>query len=56
MKASDSELRKPLLIWLHEPGRDLPTVEAIEDAHRHGTNQKQARWRGYPIEYILSQG
>lgn len=24
MKASDSELLKPLLIWLHEPGRDLP--------------------------------
>lgn len=24
LKASDSELLKPLLIWLHEPGRDLP--------------------------------
>ena len=24
MKASDSELLKPLLIWLHEPGRGLP--------------------------------
>ena len=24
MKASDSELLKPLLIWLHEPGREVP--------------------------------
>jgi alkylated DNA nucleotide flippase Atl1 len=24
MKASESELLKPLLIWLHEPGRDVP--------------------------------
>ncbi len=24
MRASDSELLKPLLIWLHEPGRNLP--------------------------------
>jgi alkylated DNA nucleotide flippase Atl1 len=24
MRASDSELLKPLLIWLHEPGRDVP--------------------------------
>jgi hypothetical protein len=24
LKASDSELLKPLLVWLHEPGRDLP--------------------------------
>ena len=24
MKASESELLKPLLIWLHEPGREVP--------------------------------
>ena len=24
MKASDSELLKPVLIWLHEPGREMP--------------------------------
>lgn len=146
MKASDSELLKPLLIWLHEPGRDLPAevvartasiveswlvrrqlvrlnvgdmgrivadvirvhestppadladsvqgylsrlnvtstywpgddeirdslrteqvfrrfkkarlrmlLEAIEDAHRRGTNQPQVPRRGYPIEHILPQ-
>jgi alkylated DNA nucleotide flippase Atl1 len=25
MKASESELLKPLLIWLHQPGREVPT-------------------------------
>ena len=24
MKASGSELLKPVLIWLHEPGREVP--------------------------------
>ena len=146
LKASDSELLKPLLIWLHEPGRDLPAevrtrvaslveswlvrrqllrlnvgdmgrivadiirvhehtpsaeladsiegylsrlnvtstywpgddeirealrteqvfrrfkkarmrmlLEAIEDAHRRGTNQPQVPRRGYPIEHIMPQ-
>jgi alkylated DNA nucleotide flippase Atl1 len=146
MKASDSELLKPLLIWLHEPGREVPPdvidrvtsaaeswlvrrqilrlsvadmgrivadiirayegtppadladsieghlsrlnvtstywpgddeirqslrteqvfrrfkksrlrmlLEAIEDAHRRGTNQPRVPRRGYPIEHILPQ-
>ena len=146
MRASDTELLKPLLIWLHEPGRGLPPdvidraasiaesllvrrqilrlsisdmgrivadtirvhertppdeladsiegylarlnvtstywpgdaevrealrteqvfrrfkkartrmlLEAIEDAHRRGTNQPQVPRRGYPIEHILPQ-
>jgi alkylated DNA nucleotide flippase Atl1 len=146
MKASDVELLKPLLIWLHSPDRDLPQsvidqvvaaaeswvvrrqllrltgsdlgrivaeiiqdhsdapaeelpdrvrtrlsrlnvsstywpgdaeirqalqseqayrrfkrgrlrmlLEAIEDHHRHGTNQPQVPRRGYPIEHILPQ-
>ena len=146
MKASESELLKPLLIWLHEPGREVPAdvvdrvvsiveswlvrrqllrlsigdmgrivadiirahertppteladsieaylsrlnvtstywpgdaeirealrteqvfrrfkkartrmlLEAIEDAHRRGTNQPQVPRRGYPIEHILPQ-
>lgn len=146
MKTSDTELLKPLLIWLHEPGREAPAdvvgrvtsaaeswlvrrqilrmsvadmgrivadiirayertpladladsveghlsrlnvastywpgdaevreelrtqqvfrrirkarlrmlLEAIEDAHRRGTNQPQVPRRGYPIEHILPQ-
>ena len=146
MRASETELLKPLLIWLHEPGRDAPgdvinnlvsiveswlvrrqlmrlsigdmgrivadiirahertppselagsvegylsrlnvtstywpadaeirqslrtehvfrrfkkrrtrmLLEAIEDAHRSGTNQPQVPRRGYPIEHILPQ-
>ena len=146
MKASESELLKPLLIWLHEPGREAPgdvvdrvvsiverwlvrrqllrlsigdmgrivadiiranertpptelagsidgylsrlnvtstywpgdaeirealrteqvfrrfkkartrmLLEAIENAHRRGTNQPQVPRRGYPIEHILPQ-
>jgi alkylated DNA nucleotide flippase Atl1 len=146
LKSSDSELLKPLLIWLYEPGRDVPSdvigrvtstieswlvrrqllrlttadmgrivadiirahastppasladsieahlsrlnvtstywpsdeeireqlrteqvfrrfkkarlrmlLEAIEDAHRLGTNQPQVPRRGYPIEHILPQ-
>jgi alkylated DNA nucleotide flippase Atl1 len=30
-------------------------LEAIEDAHRSGTNQPQVPRRGYPIEHILPQ-
>ena len=30
-------------------------LEAIEDAHRRGTNQPQVPRRGYPIEHILPQ-
>ena len=29
MRASDTELLKPLLIWLHEPGREVP-AEVID--------------------------
>lgn len=36
-------------------GRLRMLLEAIEDHHRHGTNQPQVPRRGYPIEHILPQ-
>ncbi len=40
MKASDTELLKPVLIWLHEPGRELP--DDVDRQRRRG-RRKLAR-------------
>jgi hypothetical protein len=55
----DAEIRDALrteqVFRRFKKARTRMLLEAIEDAHRRGTNQPQVPRRGYPIEHILPQ-
>lgn len=55
----DAEIRDALrteqVFRRFKKARTRMLLEAIEDAHRVGTNQPQVPRRGYPIEHILPQ-